>query len=93
MRMEFSRMTGAFISQTSWPVDGRPAEELEAEARTALADFYERDEYLLWPKMEFGANAPEHVRMVDSRGVIILEYDLTELVAESRRSLAAGKDF
>jgi hypothetical protein len=93
VRMEFSRMTGVFISQKPWPVDDRPAHQLVAEAKAALADFYDRDEYSMWPKKEYCANAPEHVRMVDSRGAIILEYDLTELVAESGCSLAAGKDF
>lgn len=90
MRMEFSRMTGAFISQRPWPIDGRSTDELLAEARAALGGFYDRDDYSFWPKKEYAPNAPEHVRLVDSNGAIVLEYDLGELLAESGRSLIGG---
>ena len=91
MRMEFSRMTGVFIYQKAWPVDGRSTDELLTDARRALAGYYESDEYAFWPKGEFASNAPEHVRLVDSSGAIVIEYDLVEMAAESRRSLITGK--
>jgi len=91
MRMEFSRMTGIFISQRAWPVDGKSTDELVTDAKGALAGFYDSDEYAFWPKAEFASNAPEHVRLVDSTGAIVVEYDLTDLTAESRRSLIAGR--
>ena len=92
MRMEFSRMVGIFISQRPWPVDGKSDEQLLAEARDALAGFYDGDEYSFWPKKEYASNVPEHVRVVDSTGAIVLEYDLADLIAESRRSLVGGKN-
>jgi hypothetical protein len=91
MRMEFSRMTGVFLSQKAWPVDGKSTDELVIEAKHALAGFYDGDEYAFWPKDEYGSNAPEHVRLVDSTGAIVVEYDLAELAAESKRSLIAGR--
>lgn len=92
MRMEFSRLAGAFISQRPWPVDGRPIEELTIEAKNALAGFYDGDEYSFWPKKEYAANPPEQVLIIDFRGTIVVEYDLGDLLGGSRRSLVAGKD-
>jgi hypothetical protein len=91
LRMEFSRMTGVFISQRAWPVDGKSTDELVTDAKHALAGFYEGDEYAFWPKKEYASNTPEHVRLVDSTGAIVVEYDLAELAAESKRSLIAGR--
>jgi hypothetical protein len=91
MRMEFSRMTGVFISQRPWAVDGKSTDELVTDAKHALSGFYDGDEYAFWPKEEYASNAPEHVRVVDSTGAIVVEYDLAELAAESKRSLIAGR--
>jgi len=91
MRMEFSRMTGIFISQRAWPVDGKSTDELVTDAKNALAGFYDVDEYAFWPKEQYASNAPEHVRLVDSTGAIVVEYDLAELAAESKLSLIAGR--
>ena len=92
MRMEFSRMTGLFISQKAWPIEGKSTDDLVTDARRALAGFYDGDEYAFWPKEEYASNAPEHVRLVDATGAILVEYDLAELAAESKRSLIAGKN-
>ncbi len=91
MRMEFSRMTGVFISQRAWAVDGKSTDELVTDAKRALSGFYDGDEYAFWPKEEYASNTPEHVRLVDSTGAIVVEYDLAELAAESKRSLIAGR--
>lgn len=65
MRMEFSRMTGVFISQRAWAVDGKSTDELVTDAKRALSGFYDGDEYAFWPKEEYASNTPEHVRLVD----------------------------
>jgi hypothetical protein len=87
MRMEFSRLTGIFVSQRPWPVNGRSTAELFEEARDALAEFYEGDEYSIWPKMEFAPNAPEQVQIVGASGAVIVEYGLGDLLADTGRCL------
>ena len=83
MRMEFSRMSGHFVSQRPWRVDRRSLAILFDEARDALASFYEGDEYSVWTKIEFFPNAPEQVHLIDSGGAVVIEYSLVDLLADS----------
>src|SRR5579863_3054543 len=87
MRMEFSRMSGLFVSQRPWRVDGRSIAVLFGEARDALASFYEGDEYSVWTKIEFFPNTPEQVQIIDSSGTVVIEYSLVDLLVDSGRCL------
>ena len=91
MRMEFRRMTGGLVHELAWPVHGRPIAEITAEAKDALASCYEGDAYAFWPKKEFAPNAPEQVRIVDDSGAVVVQYDLVHLLADTNRSLIAGR--
>jgi hypothetical protein len=89
MRMEFSRLTGVFVSQRPCSSKGRSIAELCEEAANALASYYESDDYTFWPKKEYASNPTEQVQIIDSKGAVIFEYDLIDLL-KNLRCLSPG---
>ena len=87
MRMELRRRTGAVIYERYWPVDGQSIEELVAEAKQALAGFYEGDSYCFWPKKKYAPNAPEEVRIIGANGAVVAQYDIGDFRVETNRYL------
>jgi hypothetical protein len=87
MRIEFSRMSGVFLSQRALLADNRSSAELLEEAKAALASFYIGDEFSLWPKHECASSAPERVQIVDRDGAVVVDYDLGDFLAETGRVL------
>jgi hypothetical protein len=91
MRMEFRRLTGTVIFETAWPAQDEPVTELNEQAKEALTGFYEGNEHSFWPKKEFAPNAPEEVRIIDEYGFVVAKYDIRDLGADTKRSLADVK--
>ena len=91
MRMEFRRLVGTVIFETSWPDQDEQIDEFNEQAKEALVSFYEGTEHCFWPKKEFAANAPEEVRIVDEQGIIVAKYDIHDFATDTKRSVAHHK--
>jgi hypothetical protein len=89
MPMQFRRMVGVPLFERPWTVEDVPLGQLRADAKAALAKFYEWNETSFWPREEFAPKAPEEVRMVGENGEVMLLYDLQMLMAETGHSRAA----
>jgi hypothetical protein len=91
MRMEFRRLVGTVIFETSWPDQDEQIDEFNEQAKEALVSFYEGTEHCFWPKKEFAANAPEEVRIINEQGIVVAKYDIHDFATDTKRSLAQHK--
>ena len=87
MRMELRRLSGEVIGILPWPGQVASAKEVEAQAKTALAGFYEGDDHVFWPKQRFASNAPEEVRIISDGGDIVAIYTVNDMAEDTKRSL------
>jgi hypothetical protein len=88
MRMEFRRLIGTIIFETTWPEEEEPIADHNEQAKEALESFYDGNEHCFWPKKEFSPNAPEEVRIINEYGIVVAKYDVHNLAADTKRSLA-----
>jgi hypothetical protein len=91
MRMELRRLTGEVIGNLPWPGQVGSTQEVKAQAKAALAGFYEGDDRLFWPKQRFASNAPEEIRIVSDGGDIVATYTVNDMAEDTKRSLAERK--
>jgi hypothetical protein len=90
MKLELLRLSGQPVCKDLW----RSAPDISVDylddlVRDELLSFYDGNDRVFWPKVEYGQWVPEVVQILDDDGELLTKYDVNDLAADTGRKLAA----